>query len=195
MPQYSNKGLVIDGFQGVLAPGICTDDSQEDFANSEHSGRWNVGSFTLRWSIKDISAPPMSFIPNSTQDHLIFQMPTSPNWGLHIVDGIIQSKIDVGSSPGGSYDLKLGTNESGTYNNIVLGGGSPTPTWPPTVKTHQTMDGIFGTSPGMGGRTNFRTYRDIYLRWTAAGFGTLNPSPVSLVLFGYLIPDATDSTS
>lgn len=193
MPLYSHNGLAIAGRRPILSPDLCTDDGQEDFASSEHSGRWLGGLIVLRKSFKNIVTDTV-WAPNTVSSEPIMQLPNPPNYGFYIMDAFIQAKIDVGSSPSGNVAFTLGTNESGSYDNVIAG-PSRTPVWPPVVWDWQTNVSTYGTMVGMGGHTAYRTYRYVYARMDNSGFSTLNASPVTVTIIGYLLPDPTVSTS
>jgi len=190
MPLYSKNGLTLSGLRPVASPDLGPL-GYEDYANSEHSGRWTGGAIVFR---KMLWTDDTSFGPNTVVDELILQLPPTPNWGLYIMDAVVQAKVDVGSSPSGTANFSLGTLEAPSYTNIIAG-PPVTPQWSPVVDTWVVNSGNYRAAVGIGGRTAYRTFRQLYLRMDNSGFTTLNNSPISITVVGYLLPDATDPTS
>ena len=193
MPLYTKGSLGIGGLRPLFADTLCYDSGQEDFANSEHSGRWLGGAFVLRKVFQDITQAPTSFTPNSTQTYDVFeQIGLTPNWGFYVSDVILESRVDVGATPSGTVSVGLFTSEGEITDPTDYN-----PAWPPTVITQgaNSLFGPYGAAPGIGGRMAFRSFQTIYLSWDASGFSTLNASQISFTLFGYLVPDPTNSTS
>jgi len=74
MPRFDNPASLSVGLDGFLMPDISTV-AVEDFANSNHSGRWGGGLLTINRVIHDIS--PYS---NTNTAITLLQWPVSPDW-------------------------------------------------------------------------------------------------------------------
>jgi len=181
MPLYTQKSLVLEGRRGILSPGIGQDDGQEDFANSEHSGRWGAGLYTIRYctTLGDEG------LPTTGTQNVDFITPNADNWEFLVIDAVIESRITAFS---GTYRINLGNALTGLRNNIVVGawhGVSLTPVVHMDEANASLYDPDF---TGKGGQIVDSVA--LGFRWEASSLTSVVPSSrIVVTIIGYLIPE------
>lgn len=181
MPLYTQKSLVLESRRGILSPGVCQDDGQEDFANSEHSGRWGAGLLTVRYA----TTLGDHGLPTTGTQNVDFVTPNADNWELFVIDAVIETRITAVS---GTYKVNLGNAYTGLRNNIVVGAWH-TAALSPTVYTDEANASLYDPDfAGKGGQVVDTV--SLGFRWEASSLsGVIPSSRIVVTVIGFLVPE------
>ena len=177
MPRFDPPASIVTGIDGMLAPGFSTV-ALEDFANSEHSGRWAGGLITINRTLHDVS----SYANLITSFNLLVWPTDQPNWKFACMGGFMWANITWAStSPG----LELGTDNA---NDHIL------TAWNPVSGSRQSR-GTLNAHYNVLAQSDIISWNNkIKLSWDATGSGVLSGN-LSFSVWGYAIPDVNSAAS